>query len=104
MSQSDKISEINQSFSLGEMVILFKVDASTIKDSSGSYVGILRFTPGPIGGSSVVFDGETYTPVPVESSGFEWNGKGAFPQPRLKISNVNLAVTAQIKFSRGKGL
>lgn len=37
---------------------------------------------------AVRFDGETYQALPIEASGFEWNGQGKLPRPKLRIANV----------------
>ena len=42
----------------------------------------------------VVFDGITYSPVPVQAEGFEKNGKGALPRPKFSLSNINLGAGA----------
>lgn len=37
----------------------------------------------------VVWQGNSYSPLPVEASGFEWSGKGQLPRPRLRVANVD---------------
>ena len=41
----------------------------------------------------VVWDGNAYTRFPVIAEGFEYNGRGELPRPRLQISNVLSTVT-----------
>lgn len=36
----------------------------------------------------VVWQGNTYSPFPVEATGFEMTGKGTQPQPRIRVANV----------------
>ncbi|HAF44711.1 MAG TPA: phage minor tail protein L [Gallionellaceae bacterium] len=36
----------------------------------------------------IVWQTNTYAPMPIEASGFEWSGKGQLPRPKMKISNV----------------
>lgn len=35
-----------------------------------------------------VWGGNTYTPIPIEVSGFERSGTGAFPRPKMRMSNL----------------
>ena len=75
----------------GKLVILFILD---LTDLGGS---ILRFTSTANGATSIVFDGNTYVPIEVEATGFDWNSEGAFPQPTLKISNVEFSTRAAVQ-------
>lgn len=36
----------------------------------------------------LLFNGRIYKPFPIESEGFELNGRGQLPTPRIKVSNV----------------
>jgi lambda family phage minor tail protein L len=40
------------------------------------------------GTNPLTFRGNTYTPMPIMVSGFEWSGQGTLPRPKLSISNV----------------
>ena len=42
----------------------------------------------------LVWAGNTYYAWPVEADGFEYSGSGAMPRPKVRIANVNSAVTA----------
>lgn len=44
--------------------------------------------------SPVVWDGDTYSPFPVEASGFELSGRGTLPQPKLRVANVTGLISA----------
>lgn len=37
----------------------------------------------------VVWQGVSYTPLPVEATGFEWSGKGSLPRPIVKVANID---------------
>ena len=87
---SDVIAEHHQALDAGTRVTLFVMDASEIGGE------VLRFTPGPWDGSPVVFDGDTYAPIPIEADGFEWSGKGDLPTPKLSISNVGSAFVTML--------
>lgn len=39
-------------------------------------------------GAAVVWQGHTYSPMPIEASGFDRRSSGAFPRPRVQVSNV----------------
>ena len=43
---------------------------------------------------AIVFDGDTYSAVPIEVDGFEVTTKGTLPRPSMKIANANGAITA----------
>lgn len=48
--------------------------------------------------------GEAYTPMPVQATGFEVNGRGALPRPRLKVANINRVFSSLIiEFNDGLG-
>jgi lambda family phage minor tail protein L len=39
-------------------------------------------------GAPIVFDGESYIPLPVQAEGFAYDGKGSLPRPTLAVSNL----------------
>lgn len=45
---------------------------------------------------NIVWAGNSYTRFPVEVEGFEYNGKGTLPRPKLRASNVLSNITALI--------
>lgn len=45
---------------------------------------------------NVVWQGQTYTAFPAKASGFEFNGQGQAPRPRLMVSNVLGSITALV--------
>lgn len=70
------------------LIELFEVDATSLGGS------VLRFHPGTNGlTQNVVWGGNTYIRFPIDISGFEFNGQGQFPRPRLKVSNALSAIT-----------
>jgi lambda family phage minor tail protein L len=73
-----------QGSSIGEIVVLFSVDATAIGG------GIYRFAPNPVSNAlgekvAPVYDGQTYFVVPCEAEGFEWSAGGTLPQPVLRF-------------------
>lgn len=53
---------------------------------------ILRITGQ--GETSICFGGESYTVMPIEASGFSWNGRGMPVTPTLEIDNSSSIFTA----------
>jgi len=73
-----------QTLAPGALVDLFELDASAL----GGVV--TRFHAGVNAlGSDVVWDGDTYTRFPIEAEGFEWNGQGTIPRPKIRAANAN---------------
>lgn len=46
---------------------------------------VWRFAPAPVDGAPPVFGGQTYTPIAMETSGWESRSNGALPQPQVRI-------------------
>ncbi|NDC74444.1 phage minor tail protein L [bacterium] len=58
---------------------------------------IVRFHSGvnqktPAG--DIYWQGEPYQPLPIEADGFEYNGNGQLPRPRIRISNLLGSISA----------
>lgn len=75
---------------LDDLVTLYILDAS-ILGGSVSY-----FTNSVDGNQAIRFGGNIYVPVEFESEGWEWNGQGKAPTPKIRIGNVNEYITATI--------
>jgi lambda family phage minor tail protein L len=57
---------------------------------------VYRFHAGVNGknnGGNVVWDGRTYTAMPIECDGFEYSGNGQLPRPKLRVANVFGTIT-----------
>ena len=77
------ITEI-QSLSPSAVIELFVLDATAIGGS------VYYFHPGTNGlGTSVVWQGVTYAPFPVQMDGFEWSSKGTLPRPTLTVAALD---------------
>lgn len=73
----------------GQIVELYVLDATAIGGD------VDRFTNGSNAlRASVVWQGETYTPFPIEATGFEFAGRGQLPRPRVRVANVGGAIGA----------
>ena len=71
------------------IIELFVLDATSL----GSEV--LRFHAGTNQlRQNIVWQGETYVRFPVVASGFEYQGQGQIPRPKLQVSNILSAITA----------
>jgi len=76
---TNTINSVVQEFAPGSLVELFVVDLTALGG------GLTRWANATDGTSSIVFDGDTYTPIKLEATGFEWNGKGPIPTPTLRM-------------------
>lgn len=81
--------------SLEPTSIIELYEVSTKTDLHGESV-TYRFHPGVNEADSpgpIIWKGWTYSPWPIEASGFEYNGKGSLPRPSVKVGNVNGAIS-----------
>jgi lambda family phage minor tail protein L len=44
----------------------------------------------------IVWQGVTYTPYPIIASGFEFNGRGQLPRPKITVSNIVSGISALV--------
>lgn len=51
--------------------------------------------------STVYWNGQSYSRMPIEAEGFEYTGNGQLPQPKVRISNINGTVTALLLIVNG---
>ena len=47
----------------------------------------------PIAEYSIRYQGQTYLPLPIEASGFEYKGDGSLPRPTIRIANLRSEIT-----------
>lgn len=72
-----------QSLSPGAIIEFFVLDLAILGGS------VYRFHAGTNEiYSPVVWQGNTYSPMPIEASGFEVTGSGSLPRPNLKVANI----------------
>lgn len=78
------IKEDIQSLSPGAVVELFELDATNLPGGTVSYfhAGTSELS------KPIVWQGITYSPLPVEASGFDISTNGTLPRPRFKVANV----------------
>ncbi len=75
------------------IIQLFVMDATTLGAAE-----LLYFHNGSNGlYNPIIFDGQEYTPYPIEAEGFEIDGKGQLPRPKLKIANIKGLIGRYLK-------
>jgi lambda family phage minor tail protein L len=84
------IASVGQSLAAGDVVHLFELDATAIGGD------VYRFTMNTKGAQVVSYGGHIYTPIDIEAEGFEWNGRGTLPTPRIRIANAHLVMSAAV--------
>lgn len=73
-----------QSLSPTAIIELFEIDTSGLPGG-----GIFRFHAGTNQlQQPVVWQGLTYTPLPIEAEGFEVTSQGTLPRPKIRVANV----------------
>lgn len=88
MTLSAAIASEIQKLAPSAIIELFEFDATAIGGD------LLRFHAGTNSLSqNVVWQGNTYQRYPIKVSGFEYNGTGQFPRPKIQISNLMSAIT-----------
>ena len=73
------------------LVELYSLDTTMLSNIYGvpGQGDVLYFCSGTLGDAPVAFAGTQYAPMPIEASGFEWNGQGKLPRPKLKVANLS---------------
>lgn len=81
-------------FQPGPIVTLFDLDLTAVGDNT-----VLHFTGGGNGNSvqPVSFGGVEYVPIEMTSEGWATSGTGPFPQPTIRVSNVNSVFSGLVR-------
>lgn len=91
MTQITPIATEIQKLAPSAIIVLYEIDTAAVGGT------LYRFHDGKNGlVGDVVWQGNTYTAFPIEASGFEWNGKGQLPRPKLSVSNVMGTISALV--------
>jgi len=77
-----------QLFAPGRLVVLYELDTIALGGP------VLRFTSTALESSAIVYGGQTYAPINVETEGFDADSDGSLPTPKLRVSNVEFAFQA----------
>lgn len=92
MSESPKITAEVQKLEQDARVELYLIDLTR---QGGSVLG---FHNERVTGAGVLtFGAQTFDPIPLEASGFAYNGTEQVPTPTIKLSNIGSFVTALAK-------
>jgi lambda family phage minor tail protein L len=89
-SQPVGLTALVQGFELDDYVELYELDARSLGGD------ITRFTSSAFETGPVRRGGNDYLPMPVETEGWEWSGRGPLPTPILRVANVSLAFGAAV--------
>jgi lambda family phage minor tail protein L len=89
------LSEI-QKLSPSALIELFELDAVAL----GGDVRYFHAGTNELGGD-VVWQGNTYTRLPIEATGFEMRGSGTLPRPLIRLSNMQGLIAAEARESGG---
>lgn len=77
-----------QSLSPSAVIELFIIDLTDIGGTTLRYHDSTNELS-----ASVTWQGVSYAALPIQASGFEFNGRGQLPRPRLKVPNMSGAVS-----------
>jgi lambda family phage minor tail protein L len=94
MTQQPPIAETFKT-QLPEVVDLFTLDITILLPPGSTDQAVYRFCNWTqVGGADVIYQGETYTALPLQASGFELNTSGQLERPSITFANVGLGITA----------
>ena len=80
-----------QALAPSAVIELFELDLALFDE------GVVRFHAGTNElRQKVVWQGNLYEPFPIQAEGFEFNGGGQLPRPKVKVANVTGTITALI--------
>lgn len=89
MSGIDSIQSEIQKLEPSAVIEVYQLDATNVG------AGLLYFHAGTNQLSqSITWQGQIYTRYPVEATGFDINGDGTIPRPKLRVSNALSGITA----------
>lgn len=86
---SPGLQNASQHLEVGDLVSLYTIDVSPL-----GVPNMWHFT----NGTECAFRGTSYVSADIETEGFEWNGQGAMPQPKISVANATRmlsSITAQ---------
>lgn len=77
------ITQAVQSPAPGEYVAMFSLDTTSLGGP------VMNFCQAAVNQSGVTYRGVYYVPVDIDATGFEYNGSGGLPTPKIKLANTN---------------
>jgi lambda family phage minor tail protein L len=84
------ISEEVQKTEPNPYVVLWELDLTDVGDNVYHFVEAKDFV------TPVSWGGTAYIPFDIDADGFEWNGQGPIPTPKVRFSTINLAITGLV--------
>lgn len=85
------ITEDIQRLEVGEVIELYEVDATILGGETHRFHGYA--TEG-----TITWQGQEYSPWPLQATGFAISGSGRMPTPKLSLGNVGGFITALVVF------
>ena len=85
------IPEELQKFDAGNLVTMYRIEVTNVLAIQS--IETFLVTPMTEGASAILYGGEIYSPIQMETEGFEWSGTGALPEPVVRLSMVNIQAT-----------
>lgn len=80
-----------QTLAPSAIIEMFEIDATIVGGV------IYRFHPGKNNLlTDIIWQGQAYSAFPIEADGFEWNGRGQLPRPKIRVSNVLGTISALV--------
>ena len=73
------------------VIELFTLDASSVSGGVHRFCGEREAD-----GGAITFNGIEYPFVPIKGEGFEWNGDGTLPRPKITVSALNAAFYSMV--------
>jgi lambda family phage minor tail protein L len=74
------------------LIELFDLDTTSLGGD------VFRFHAGINGvGGSLIWQTNTYSPFPIKAEGFEWNGTGTSPRPKITVANITGIMSALVR-------
>lgn len=82
-----------QAISPGSIIELFVLELNALQHGT---TDIYRFHAGTnlVNNGDMVWAGNTYLKFPIEADGFDYNGQGTLPRPRIRCSNIFGTITS----------
>lgn len=96
MSSTPKFEQHVRSSELTAPIELIELDATLLGGPIYRFapMPIVDFISGTANMTSILWNGFSWPPFPLESSEWAWDGMGAMPTPHIKVGNVNAYFTA----------
>ena len=87
------ITDAIQEISPGALIEMFQLELN-VAQHGVSEIYYFHDGTGFNNNNDLVWNNQVYTAFPIEAEGFEYNGQGSLPRPKLRISNLLGTITA----------